>query len=73
MYGEYEELPEPQYRAERKLADTLLAKQYNWWLNSLGERQMRVGDRSIEPLFFRIRTMSGLVLLRKNRDKAKSC
>ena len=62
VYGEYEELPEPQYRAERKLAGSLLAKRYHWWLNSLGERQMRVGDRSIEPLFFRIRihSMSGL-------------
>ena len=60
--GQYEELPEPQYTAERKLAGSLLAKQYHWWLNSLGERQMRVGDRSIEPLFFRIRihSMSGL-------------
>ena len=33
-----------------------------WWLNALGERQMRVGENSIEPLFFRIRiqSMSGL-------------
>lgn len=60
--GEYEELPEPQYTAERKLASSLLAKQYQWWLNALGERQMRVGDSPIEPLFFRIRihSMSGL-------------
>jgi len=60
--GEYEELPEPQYSAERKLASSLLAKRYHWWLNALGERQMKVGDKSIEPLFFRIRiqTMSGL-------------
>ena len=60
--GEYEELPEPQYSAERKLASSLLAKRYHWWLNALGERQMKVGDKSIEPLFFRIRiqSMSGL-------------
>ena len=60
--GEYEELPEPQYAAERKHASSLLAKRYHWWLNALGERQMRVGDKSIEPLFFRIRihSMSGL-------------
>jgi len=60
--GEYEELPEPRYTAERKLASSLLAKQYQWWLNALGARQMRVGDSAIEPLFFRIRihSMSGL-------------
>ena len=60
--GQYEELPEPQYTAERKLAGSLLAKQYHWWLNALGERQMRVGDKLVEPLLFRIRiqSMSGL-------------
>jgi nitroimidazol reductase NimA-like FMN-containing flavoprotein (pyridoxamine 5'-phosphate oxidase superfamily) len=60
--GEYEELPEPQYTAERKHAGSLLAKRHHWWLNALGERQMRVGENSIEPLFFRIRiqSMSGL-------------
>ena len=60
--GDYEELAEPQYTAERQHASALLAKRYHWWLNSLGERQMRVGDKSIEPLFFRIRiqSMSGL-------------
>ena len=62
VYGEYEELPEPQYAAERKHASSLLAKHYHWWLNALGERQMRVGENSIEPLFFRVRvqSMSGL-------------
>ncbi len=58
VYGEYEELPEPQYAAERKHAGSLLAKRYRWWLNALGERQMRVGENSIEPLFFRIRIQS---------------
>jgi nitroimidazol reductase NimA-like FMN-containing flavoprotein (pyridoxamine 5'-phosphate oxidase superfamily) len=60
--GEYEELAGPQYTAERKHASSLLAKRSHWWLNALGERQMRVGDKSIEPLFFRIRilSMSGL-------------
>ena len=60
--GEYEELPGPQYAAERKHASLLLAKRTHWWLNALGERQMRVGDKSIEPLFFRIRieSMTGL-------------
>ncbi len=62
VYGEYEELLEPQYSAERKHASSLLAKRHHWWLNALGERQMRVGENSIEPLFFRIRiqSMSGL-------------
>jgi uncharacterized protein len=61
-YGQYEELPEPQHTAERQRASSLLAKQYRWWLNALGARQMREGERSIEPLFFRIRidSMSGL-------------
>ena len=60
--GEYEELPEPQYAAERQQATALLAKRYHWWLNALGERQLRVGDKPIDPLFFRIRieSMSGL-------------
>src|SRR5271166_892763 len=61
-YGQYEALPEPQYTAERKHASSLLAKRYHWWLNALGQRQMKAGDKSIEPLFFRVRihSMSGL-------------
>jgi hypothetical protein len=60
--GEYEELTEPQYTAERKHATSLLGKRYQWWLNALGQRQLRVGDNPIEPLFFRIRieSVSGL-------------
>lgn len=60
--GEYEELPEPQYSAERQLASSLLGKRYQWWLNALGQRQLRVGDKAIDPLFFRIRikSLSGL-------------
>jgi nitroimidazol reductase NimA-like FMN-containing flavoprotein (pyridoxamine 5'-phosphate oxidase superfamily) len=54
VYGEYEELPEPQYTAERKHACSLLARRCHWCLNALGERQMRVGENPIEPLFFRI-------------------
>jgi nitroimidazol reductase NimA-like FMN-containing flavoprotein (pyridoxamine 5'-phosphate oxidase superfamily) len=62
VYGEYEELPEPQYSAEREHASSLLGERYHWWLNALGERQMRVGETAIEALFFRIRirSMSGL-------------
>ena len=60
--GQYEELVEPQYTDERKHASSLLAKRIHWWLNALGERQMIVGDKSIEPLFFRIhiQSVSGL-------------
>ena len=60
--GQYEELPEPQFTAERQHASALLAKRYQWWLNALGERQLRVGDQAIDPLFFRIHidSMSGL-------------
>jgi nitroimidazol reductase NimA-like FMN-containing flavoprotein (pyridoxamine 5'-phosphate oxidase superfamily) len=60
--GGYEELPEPQYAAERQHASSLLAKRCRWWLNAFGERQLRVGDKAIDPLFFRIRiqSMSGL-------------
>jgi nitroimidazol reductase NimA-like FMN-containing flavoprotein (pyridoxamine 5'-phosphate oxidase superfamily) len=60
--GDYEELAEPQYEAERQHATSLLGKRYHWWLNALGERQLRVGDNAIDPLFFRIRikSMSGL-------------
>jgi nitroimidazol reductase NimA-like FMN-containing flavoprotein (pyridoxamine 5'-phosphate oxidase superfamily) len=68
--GQYEELPEPQYTDERKHASSLLAKRSHLWLNALGERRMKVGDISIEPLFFRIRieSMSGL---RATEEKEK--
>jgi nitroimidazol reductase NimA-like FMN-containing flavoprotein (pyridoxamine 5'-phosphate oxidase superfamily) len=70
--GEYEELPEPRFTAERKLASSLLAKQYQWWLNALGERQMKVGDSPIEPLFFRIRIHS-MCGLHATDEKKTSC
>lgn len=62
VYGEYEELTEPQYTTERSHSSSLLAKRHQWWLNVLGERQLRVGDSPIEPLFFRVRiqSMTGL-------------
>jgi len=37
--GIYEEMPEPQYSAERMHARSLLQKQHRWWLNALAERQ----------------------------------
>ena len=62
IHGEYQELADPQYASERRHASLLLGKRSQWWLNALGERQMRAGDTVIEPMFFRsrIRTMSGL-------------
>ena len=60
--GVYQELAEPQYTSERQHASALLGKKYQWWLNALGERQMKLGDASIEPMFFRIciHSISGL-------------
>ena len=60
--GIYEELPEPQYSAERDHARDLLQRRHRWWLNALAERQMKSSDVLIEPLFFRIHThsMTGL-------------
>ena len=52
--GRYQELPEPQFTAEREQARTLLGKRELWWQNALGERQLRLGDHAIAPLFFRI-------------------
>jgi nitroimidazol reductase NimA-like FMN-containing flavoprotein (pyridoxamine 5'-phosphate oxidase superfamily) len=63
--GRYQELPEPQYAAEREHARNLLEKRCRWWQNPLGERQLRVGNHSITPLFFRIHVdaMSGLLAI----------
>jgi hypothetical protein len=60
--GVYQELPEPQFRDERKRARQLLQQRHRWWINALGERQAKSGDTLIEPLFFRIEviSMSGL-------------
>jgi hypothetical protein len=60
--GCYQELPEPQYTDERQHAQKLLGKHNRWWQNALGERQLRLGDDLIPPLFFRIcvDSMTGL-------------
>jgi len=60
--GRYQELSEPQYTAEREHARNLLEKHCRWWQNPLGERQLRFGNHSITPLFFRIHidTLTGL-------------
>ena len=52
--GRYEELPEPQYAADRERARQLLEKRSRWWLNTFAERLLKSGDKLIEPLFFRI-------------------
>jgi nitroimidazol reductase NimA-like FMN-containing flavoprotein (pyridoxamine 5'-phosphate oxidase superfamily) len=69
--GRYQELPEPQYTAEREHARTLLGKRYLWWQNALGERQIRVGDHAIAPLFFRIHVDS-ITGLRATEGSAES-
>jgi uncharacterized protein len=60
--GRYQELPEPQYAAEREHTRKLLQKRHHWWENALGERQSKAGDTLIDPLFFRIQidSMTGL-------------
>jgi uncharacterized protein len=60
--GRYQELPEPQYTAEREHARKLLEKHYLWWQNALAERQLKLGGDSIAPFFIRIYidSMTGL-------------
>ena len=50
--GHYRELPEPEYTAEQDHARKLLGDRYRWWLNALAERQLRLGDDLVAPLFF---------------------
>jgi nitroimidazol reductase NimA-like FMN-containing flavoprotein (pyridoxamine 5'-phosphate oxidase superfamily) len=52
--GTYQELPELQFPKEREHARELLGKRSLWWQNALAERQLRLGDHAIDPLFFRI-------------------
>lgn len=72
--GRYQELPEPQYTAERDHARTLLEKRCRWWQNALGERQLRLGDHSITPLFFRIHidSMTGLRAIGGSAESGKA-
>lgn len=72
--GSYQELPEPQYTDEREHARKLLAKHYLWWQNALGERQLRMGDELIDPLFFRIQidSMTGLHALDESAESEKA-
>lgn len=60
--GEYEEMIEPRFTAEREHARQLLERRNRWWQNAFAERQARAGDHLIEPIFFRIKisSMTGL-------------
>jgi nitroimidazol reductase NimA-like FMN-containing flavoprotein (pyridoxamine 5'-phosphate oxidase superfamily) len=60
--GTYQELREPQYESERAHARKLLDRKSKWWLNALAERDLKVGDHLIDPLFFRVvvESLSGL-------------
>jgi hypothetical protein len=33
---------------------SFLEQRSQWWLNTFAERQLKLGDKLIEPLFFRI-------------------
>jgi len=72
--GRYQELPEPQYTDEREHARKLLEKHYHWWQPALGERQLRMGDELIDPLFFRIQTdsMTGLHAVDESAESEKA-
>lgn len=52
--GRYQELPEPQYAAERAYARKLLGKRYRWWGPALAERQAKTLGDAVEALFFRV-------------------
>jgi nitroimidazol reductase NimA-like FMN-containing flavoprotein (pyridoxamine 5'-phosphate oxidase superfamily) len=72
--GRYQELPEPQYTAEREHARALLKKHSQWWQNALGERQLRLGDHAIAPLFFRIHvdSITGLCAIDGSAESGKA-
>ena len=72
--GRYQELPEPQYTAEREHARRLLEKRHRWWQNALGERQLRLGDHAIAPLFFRIHvdSVTGLRAIGGSAESGKA-
>lgn len=60
--GQYQELLESQYTDERTRARKLLEERHLWWQNALAERQLKLGDALIAPMFFRIHidSMTGL-------------
>lgn len=60
--GNYLELREPQFNAERQHAIEMLGQYSQWWKTPLAERREQTSDASIEPVFFRINieSMTGL-------------
>jgi len=60
--GNYLELRESQYAAERQHAIEVLGKYSEWWKIPLAERLEQTRDLSIKPVLFRIdiESMSGL-------------
>jgi uncharacterized protein len=72
--GHYQELPEPQYTVEREHGRKLLGKRYHWWQSALAERQLKLGDDSIAPFFFRIHidSMTGLRAIGESAESGKA-
>jgi nitroimidazol reductase NimA-like FMN-containing flavoprotein (pyridoxamine 5'-phosphate oxidase superfamily) len=60
--GNYVELQEPQYTAERQYAIEQLSDYSSWWKTPLAQRREKTEDISVEPVFFRIEitAISGL-------------
>jgi nitroimidazol reductase NimA-like FMN-containing flavoprotein (pyridoxamine 5'-phosphate oxidase superfamily) len=52
--GNYLELQEPKFAAERQHAIELLGQYSEWWRTPLAERRDQTSDFAIEPVFFRI-------------------
>jgi len=72
--GRYQELPEPQYTAERMHARKLLEKRHRWWQAAMAERQLKTGADLVTPLFFRIHidSMTGLRALPETESASPS-
>ncbi len=60
--GNYRELQEAQYSAEKERAKERLSRSSEWWVAPLAQRREHTSDILIEPVFFRIdiQSMSGL-------------
>jgi uncharacterized protein len=70
--GDYEELPESQFKEERWRARQLLAKRNLWWVNALAVRRAKTADEFVAPLVFRIHilSMTGLSALAEHGEAA---
>lgn len=62
LEGNFLELQEPQYTAQKQHAIERLGQFSLWWQTPLAERREMVEDLSVEPIFFRIdiTSMTGL-------------